>query len=136
MSSCGCYCPLCVQIVNAPFLQPKKLTKRDRGRAIELMADRVTALAREEGIEAQPQHVDAVVRRAETRRHAAYSAYGHSLIRRLDGHSDGRAVLSLSREIAWNRNGSPIQGFTLRYQDFIEAEESLVDALRTAVMSV
>ena len=134
VSSCGCYCPLCVQIVNAPFLQPKKLTKRDRERAIELMADRVTALAREEGIGAQPQHVAALVRNVQTRRDAAYSAYGHWLIRRLEGQSDGRAVLSLWREIAWNRTGAPIKGFTLLCQDFIEAEETLVDALRTATL--
>jgi hypothetical protein len=133
ISSCGCYCPLCVQIVNASILQPKKLTKRDKERALDLMADRVTALAREEGIAAQPEHVLAVVRGNETRRQAAYSAYGYWLIRRLEGDTDGKAVLSLWREIAWNRTGSPIQGFTLRYGDFIDAEASLVDALQTAI---
>ncbi len=135
VSSCGCYCPLCVQIVNAPFLQPKKLTKRDRERAIELMADRVTALAREEGIAADTQHVAAVVRGVQTRRQAAYSAYGHWLIERLDGHSAGRAVLSLWREIAWNSTGAPIAGFTLRYQDFIDAEDALLNALQAVINS-
>jgi hypothetical protein len=132
ISSCGCYCPLCVQIVNAPILQPKKLTKGDRERALRLMADRVTALGREEGIAAQPEHVMAIVRGNETRRHAAYSAYGYWLIRRLEGDSAGKGILSLWREIAWNLTGSPINGFKLRYEDFVAAEASLVDALQTA----
>jgi hypothetical protein len=135
ISSCGCYCPLCVQIVNAPILQPKKLTKGDKARALGLMADRVTALAFEEGIAAQPEHVTAVARGNETRRHAAYSAYGYWLIRRLEGESDGKAVLSLWREIAWSKTGSPIKGFKLRYEDFIDSEVSLVGALQTEIRS-
>lgn len=99
------------------------------------MADRVTALAREEGIAADTQHVAAVVRGVQTRRQAAYSAYGHWLIERLDGHSAGRAVLSLWREIAWNSTGAPIAGFTLRYQDFIDAEDALLNGLQAVINS-
>jgi hypothetical protein len=135
VSECGCYCPLCVHIVNAPNLQPKKLAKRDKDRAIYLMANRVTALACEEGIEAQLQHVTAVVHGDETRRPSAYSTYGYWLIRRLEGDTDGKSILALWREIAWNRAGSPIKEFKLRYKDFIDAEESLVHALQTATVN-
>jgi hypothetical protein len=132
-SRCGCYCPLCAHIVNAPNLQPKKLSKRDKDRAIDLMADRVAALACEEGIEVKAQHVTTVVQGDETRRPSAYSTYGYWLIRRLEGDTAGKSVLGLWREIAWNRTGSPIKGFKLRYKDFLDAEESLVDALQTAI---
>jgi hypothetical protein len=133
VSRCGCYCSLCSRIVNAPNLRPKKLAKHDKDRAIDLMVDRVNALAREEGIAAEPQHVTTVVQRNETRRHSAYSTYGYWLLRRLDGDTDGKSILGLWREIAWNRTGSPIKGFKLRYKEFVDAERSLVDSLQTAI---
>jgi hypothetical protein len=134
-SHSGCYCPICTHIVHAPHLQPKKLSKRDKSRAIELMLDRVTALASEEGIAAQSHHVTGVVEGEATRRYAAYSAYGHWLIKRLEGDTDGKSILALWREIAWKRTGSPIKGFKLRYEDFVTAEELLTDALQTAMLS-
>jgi hypothetical protein len=133
-SRCGCYCPLCAHLVNAPHLRPKKLGRRDRERAVQLMVDRVAGLAREEGIGATESAVAAVVSGDETRRSAAYSAYGYWLIRRLDGHTDGAAVLALWREIAWKRTGSPIPGFRLQYEDFVEAEEVVAGALRSVAV--
>lgn len=132
-SPCGCYCAMCSRLVNAPHLRPKKLTRRDKERAGRLMIDRVAALAREEGIAATDAAVVAIVRGDETRRSAGYSAYGHWLIRRLEGDTDGTAVLALWREIAWKRTGSPIQNFRLRYEAFVAAEEVLIGALRSAV---
>lgn len=132
-SRCGCYCPMCARLVNAPHLRPKKLKRKDKERAGRLMVDRVAALAREEGIAATDTAIDAIVCGDQTRRPAAYSAYGHWLIRRLEGDSDGTAVLALWREIAWKRTGSPIPKFRLRYEDFVEAEEVVVRVLRVAV---
>lgn len=133
-SQCSCHCRMCTLIANAPLLKTKKLTKRDKMRAFELMVDRVAALASEEGIAAQPEHVESVVEDASTRRCAGYSAYGHWLIRRMQGDSDGKSILALWREIAWKRSGSPITNFELRYEDFVAAEESLVGALHTAML--
>ena len=133
-SECGCYCPICTHVVNAPHLQTKKLTKRDKRRAMELMADRVAALASEEGIAARAEQAACVVEDASTRRCAGYSAYGHWLIRRMQRETDGKSILALWREIAWKRSGSPIKGFKLRYADFVAAEESLIDALQTAML--
>jgi len=75
-----------------------------------------------------------IVQNDETWRSAGYSAYGHWLIRRLEGDTDGKAVLALWRQIAWKRTGSPIKDFQLRYEDFVDAEESLVAALRSMIV--
>lgn len=132
-SRCGCYCSLCAQLVNAPHLQALKLKPRDKQRANRLMVDRVTALASEENIAVTDPTVVAIVRGDTTRRSAAYSTYGDWLIRRLDGDTDGPAVLALWREIAWERTGSPIKKFQLHYKDFIDAEELLAETLRSVV---
>jgi hypothetical protein len=133
-SRCGCYCPLCTHLVNAPHLQPKKLRRKDKERAILLMVNRVACLAREEGIEASDSAVEAVVLSDVTRRLSAYSTYGYWLIRRLDGDTDGTSILALWREIAWKRTGSPILSFRLRYEDIVEAEELVADALRSVAL--
>lgn len=130
-SRCGCYCPLCARLVNAPHLRAKRLRPRDKDRARRLTVDRVTALAREEGLVPDESAVEAVVGSENTRRAAAYSAYGHWLIRRLGGDTDGPAVLALWRAIAWTPTGSPVKNFRLRYEDFVDAEEALTAALRS-----
>lgn len=130
-SPCGCFCPLCSHLVHAPHLRAKQLTKRDKARAQMLMIDRVAALAREEEIPTAEQDAVEAVEDGATRRFAAYSAYGYWLIRRLEGATDGKSVLALWREVAWNRAGSPIKNFRLRYEDFVNAEEALAGALRS-----
>jgi hypothetical protein len=131
----GCCCPLCSYLVKSPYLRTKKLTKRNKHRATDLMTDRIVALALEEGISLQPAEAMSIVETDVTRRSAGYSAYGYWLIKRTEGHSDGKSILALWREIAWNRTGSPIQNFMLEYKDFVDAEESLIDAMRTATNS-
>jgi hypothetical protein len=106
-----------------------KLTKADKGRAFELMTDRIAALAEEEKVAVTPERCRSIAGDPETRRFSAYSTYGYWLINRLDGHTDGPAVLALWRLIAWNEKGSPIQGFSLRYEDFASAEHSLLRAM-------
>jgi len=133
-SRCGCYCRMCAHLVNAPHLRAKKPGRRNKERAGQLMIRRVGALAREDRIAATDSAVAAVVNGDQTRRSAAYSTYGHWLIRRLEGDTDGPAVLALWREFAWERAGSPIKGFRLRHEDFIIAEEVLAAALRSAVV--
>jgi hypothetical protein len=134
VSDCGCFCPLCRSIVQAPHLRPKAVTKRDKERAKNLMIYRVKALAKEEGMEANDQIAMEIVESETTRRPAGYSAYGHWLIRRLEGETDGASVLALWREIAWTQEGSPVKKFKLEYKDFVDAEESLVNALQTALL--
>lgn len=45
---CGCMCPLCARITHASHLQPKKLTRADKRRAFDLMAERISSLAHED----------------------------------------------------------------------------------------
>ncbi len=140
-SNCGCYCPLCRYLVEAPHLQPKKVLKKDKNRAVLLMEHRLQALAREAELDVGSSIIASVLQAVTNsdpcassmdeatvnyRRLAAYSAYGFWLLQRLDGYSDGVSLLALWREFAYEPAGSPIQGFKLKYEDFVRAEEALV----------
>lgn len=131
VSPCGCYCRFCSYVVNAPHLQPKKLTSRDKKRAGTLMADRVSTLALEEGIDLPQEDAARIAADPVTRRAAAYSTYGFWLIKRTQGISDGTSILALWRELAWRSSGSPIKDFKLCYADFADAEEALIAAFRS-----
>jgi len=121
-------------MVNAPRLRPKKLSKRDKQRAADLMADRVTALALEEGLSLPTKKATNIVNNEDTRRSAGYSTYGHWLIKRMEGITDGKSILALWRVIAWHSAGSPRKDFTLGYKDFIESEEALLDAIQSELL--
>jgi hypothetical protein len=60
-SRCGCFCPLCTYVVNAPHLRIKRVLKRDKERAVILMEYRLNALAKEEGIESNPRVISQVM---------------------------------------------------------------------------
>jgi hypothetical protein len=126
---CGCPCPMCARITNASHLQPKTLSRSDKQRAMDLMVGRILALADEHNLEITPLRAVDVISTDATRRSAAYSTYGYWLIQRLDGYTDGSAVLALWREIAWSRMGSPIQGFRLRLEDVVNAETAIVESV-------
>ena len=128
---CGCGCRFCSYMIEAPRLQTKKLTKRDKQRALGLMADRVQQLAIEAGIAATPELAERIATNEQTRTSAGYSAYGHWLIKRLDGLTDGKSILALWREIAWNKSGSPTSKFVLKYDDFVNAEMRILQALES-----
>jgi hypothetical protein len=127
----GCICPLCARIGSASHLQAKNLSKSDKRRAEELMVERLAALGDEEKLNVPPERVLDIVADLATRRSAAFSTYGQWLINRLSGVTDGPSVLALWREIASNRAGSPIQGFSLKLEDSQFAETTLVRALHS-----
>ena len=124
---CGCMCDICMRIINAPHLQAKKLTARDKRRAEVLMADCVLELAKASGIELEVEAADAIVKKC--RRSCAYLTYGDWLIRRLHGDADGPALLALWRVIAWDPRGGMARGFQLHVQDFAQAEKLLLRVL-------
>lgn len=132
ISECGCRCELCVRLVAASNLQPKRLEKRDKARAEKLMTQRLMDLAAEHGVGLDSDQAEVLAARPEHRRNIAYSAYGDWLIRRLDGKSDGGSILVLWRLIAWKPTGSPIPGFKLHERDFIAAEAALLAAMPSA----
>jgi hypothetical protein len=126
----GCTCELCVRIVNAPHLQAKKLYARDKRRADTLMVECLQQLATDNGLAIDEQSVTRIVTDQKTRRSAAYIAYGHWLVRRLAGESDGPAILALWRIIAWDPRGGMRRGFTLKLDDFRVAEQTLLSAIQ------
>jgi len=128
----GCRCELCMRIVNAPHLQAKKLFAKDKRRADFLMAECVTELANEYRLNIDEEHPTRFATDKATRRDAAYITYGHWLIKRLSGKSDGPAILALWRIIAWDPRGGMRRGFTLQRDDFKEAERNLLTAIRNA----
>ena len=96
------------------------------------MAECLTSLANENGLHIENQLAEQLVLDDKTRRSAAYLTYGHSLILRLSGKSDGPAILALWRLIAWDSRGGMLRGFTLTVEDFSAAEKTLLDAIRNA----
>ena len=128
----GCRCDLCMRIVNAPHLKAKKLYARDKRRADFLMAECVAELAKNNQLEIDNPLATRLVTNEGTRQYAAYVTYGQWLVRRLDGESDGPAILVLWRLIAWDPRGGMRRGFTLEIDDFKVAEEKLLAAIRNA----
>lgn len=96
------------------------------------MIECLIQFAGENGLDLDEQLAARIVSNQETRRPAAYLAYGDWLIRRLAGESDGPAILALWRIIAWNPRGGMRRGFELQLIDFKVAEETLVSAIRDA----
>lgn len=127
-----CLCEFCVRLVNAPHLQTKKLYARDKRRADFLMTECLMQLAGENGLEIDERRATKIVTDEATRRLAAYLAYGHWLIQRLAGESDGPAILALWRLIAWDPRGGMRRNFALQLQDFQQAEERLLAVLQVA----
>lgn len=121
-----------MRIVNAPHLQAKKLYARDKRRADFLMAEQIAELAKDNRLDADDELVTRLVTDESTRRYAAFVTYGHWLLRRMRGESDGPSILALWRLIAWDPRGGIRRGFTLHINDFKVAEEKLLSSIRNA----
>ena len=129
----SCRCDLCMRIVNAPHLRAKKLYSRDKQRADFLMVESLCELAKRQRLEIDIQFAEQLVDDKRTRRQAAYITYGYWLIQRLEGVSDGPAVLALWRIIAWDRRGGIRRDFRLKLEDFRAAEAELISTIRSAL---
>ena len=127
-----CRCEICMRIVNAPHLQAKKLYARDKRRADHLMSEFVIELADHHRMDINDEIATRIVNGTTTRRPAAYMTYGQWLISRLDGVSDGPAILALWRLIAWDPRGGIRRGFELELDDFKVSEAALVSAIKNA----
>lgn len=130
-TNCGCFCPLCTYLTQASRLQTKKVSNQDKVRSERLMELRLEALAKEDGCSIDSTTLETLVQpRTQLRRSAAYSTYGHWLLERLEGFSDGVSLLALWREFAYEPTGSPIKGFKLFVENFVRAEEELVEFMK------
>jgi len=127
-----CRCELCMRIVNAPHLRAKKLYTRDKRRAVTLMRQQLVEFAAQNAIELRDDLSDQILKNPETKRSAAFLAYGHWLIRRLSGDSDGPAILALWRLIAWDPRGGIRRDFKLKLNDFKMAEKHLMATIKRA----
>lgn len=127
-----CRCELCMRIVNAPHLRAKKLYASDKRRAKFLMTERMLELATENQLVISHDRAAELISDKTVQRDAAFVAYGHWLIMRLSGQSDGPAILALWRLIAWDPRGGIRRGFTLNLGDFKVAERKLLATIRIA----
>jgi hypothetical protein len=87
------------------------------------MIEYLEQLAAENGLSIDEQSAERLVSEERTRRAVAYITYGHWLIRRMRGESDGASMLALWRIIAWHPQGGMRRGFKLKLDDFKVAGE-------------
>ena len=124
-SSCGCFCPICIHLAAAPHLKTIKLTRRDKQRTRNLKLDVLQRLAHENNARLEQQRALALISSANSAMDVSLITYGHHLVARTRGISDGPAVLALWREIAWDEKGSPKKEFQLNSEDILRAKESI-----------
>jgi hypothetical protein len=126
-SHCGCYCELCVALVDASSLVPKRLGRGDKEHAVKL----IRAMLRDRAAARGKPLDDATLTRLASdnalREPLAMTAWSIELLRRLDGYVAGPAVLVLWRMFAWSPLGSPVPNFELRLDDLLAADAA-VDA--------
>ncbi|TWT37986.1 hypothetical protein KOR34_29520 [Posidoniimonas corsicana] len=125
-----CDCQVCRRIQNASHLRAKRVYARDKRRAALLMAECLTLMAMAHKIETTDERIENLLSHPSTRQQAAFLAFGHWLVRRLSGDSDGPAVLALWRMIAWDPRGGMRRGFVLGLGHFRSAERALLASLR------
>ncbi|MCX6855378.1 MAG: hypothetical protein NTV80_10795 [Verrucomicrobia bacterium] len=130
MSECGCFCPMCRRLANPQHLKSKSLTKIDKNRAAKLRIRRIEMLALEEGLTFNELLSHNSLQNAEVRRSASFAAYGSELLERLNGYSDGPAVLALWRDFAWTSAGAPNRQFKLKAELIHQAEQKLIRIIR------
>ena len=125
----GCNCDVCMRIVQAPHLQPKKLYARDKKRADHLMEQYLSEFAKQSDLTVSQSALETLIRSSDSRRDAAMVTYCHWLVRRLDGECDGPAVLALWRLVSRSDKGGVLRGFTLTVAECQAAESRLMEEL-------
>lgn len=128
-----CRCPLCLHLVSLPHAQPKRLGDADKHRARELMRLFLAESAASLGLVDAAAAVDRVLADPAHGERAAMATYGEQLIRRMHGDGADPSALALWRMFAWERTGSPKQGFELSAAGISQAESELGSALVAAV---
>lgn len=129
VSGCGCYCPICVYLVDAPHLRVKKVHRRDKVRARKIKIYALQQLALERDTHLEPEQAEELIDSPDTALEASLIAYGQQLVARTRGFAVGPSVLALWREIAWEKTGAPKKDFQLEAEQILSAEESLAKRL-------
>ena len=100
-------------MIDAPHLKTKTLSIADKKRAVKMQVHALVQLGLDIGAQSAESRSEAIVADNATGEATALFAYGHDLIRRLDGTANGPAVLVLWRRFAWTSLGSPKTKFRL-----------------------
>ncbi len=128
VSACGCFCPFCSYVGQAPHLKPKKLTAVDHRRAVRLKRDYVEAMGLQCGVAKLDSVADRVLADKALGPAVTLATYGAEMLRRCDGRPSSAAVLVLWREIAW-KSGAPRRGFRLDAAAVLDADRRVREAM-------
>ncbi len=128
-TDCGCTCPLCLYIGNAPNLKTRKLSAKDKKRVKILKVNYLSELAFAEKIPADLKKIDKLASNEDIREPLALATYGWQLTKRANGYASGPVLLVLWREFAWEKTGSPKRDFSLNVKDILAAETKLLKLL-------
>jgi hypothetical protein len=118
-SDCGCLCPLCAYLVDAPNLKTKKVTSADRNRAFRMKRRIARSLARDLGLTIFDEDLESFINDKSNHASLSLVTWADDLLarlsgaERLDGSIVGAAPLVLWRGFAWTENGSPRKDFKL-----------------------
>ena len=125
----NCLCSWCSWQANAPNLKTKKVTSSDKRHARNLKIAAVQAIAAGHDTALSDEDAAAIVDDPAMRETVALVAYGHDLLRRMQGIAEGPAVLALWRGFAWTETGSPKKGFRLEAEAILDAEKELLEVV-------
>ena len=123
VSSCGCYCPFCAYLSNAPYLKTRALSRKDRESARALKMIYLQELAREIGLTMRQTVLDDLTcAKTALAREVAMATYAKELIRRAAFISQGEGSYALWREFAW-ADGHPNRRFQLTVKGIDQAHK-------------
>jgi hypothetical protein len=125
-----CFCPMCSYLINAPHLQPKKLTKKDKKRAQKLKEQYLEKLSLSLNIQPNSDQIQILVGNKELKEDIAILTYSEELLMRIKGHTEGPALLALWREFAWNMQGSPKKNFKLVVKNILAFEKKIENVIK------
>ena len=120
-----CFCPMCSWLIDAPNLKPKKLTTRDKRRAMNMRVAAIKQLALDTKISLTDAQIEDLLAERLNKEDSALVAYANDLLVRQKGIATGPAVLSLWRGFAWDESGSPKPKFKLTSDAILDAEQRL-----------
>lgn len=126
----ACGCELCSYLVAVPNLKVRAPSAADERIAEEVKLDCLEALALEEGAALFRTELERFVgANADLNRPIAIVAYVRELDRRSTYRGQGRPVLALWRQFAW-QNGRPTRNFELTADEVLHAQEAIRERLR------
>ena len=121
-SRTGCMCPLCASLVDMSSLKTKQLSRHDKQDAWRLIQYYVGDRALEVEHPLDDTAIETIASDPALKESLATATWGRELLRRLDGHTAGPAVLVLWRMFAWTPEGSPKPRFRITATAILEAD--------------